>query len=83
MRPILIDTNAYTAFKCANKSIVEIIQHAEVIAMSSVVLGELLSGFDNGSKPKQNRQALQQFLASSRIRLYPVTYDTANFDSQV
>lgn len=83
MRPILIDTNAYAAFKRGNKDIIEIIQQADKIGMSPIVLGELLGGFDQGSKSKQNRKELQQFLESSRIRLYPITLDTANFYSQV
>ena len=51
--------------------------------MSPVVLGELLSGFDHGGKAKQNRKELHQFLESSRISIYPITLDTANFYSHV
>lgn len=83
MRPILLDTNAYTAFKLADKSIVEVIRHAEIIGMSPIVMGELLSGFDTGNKAQKNREELQQFLSSSRIRLYPITSDTSNFYSQI
>jgi tRNA(fMet)-specific endonuclease VapC len=83
MRPILLDTNAYTAFKLGNQDLIEITKHAEIIAMSPVVLGELLSGFDSGNKAKKNREELQQFLSSSRIRIYPLTSDTANYYSQV
>lgn len=83
MRPVLLDTNAYTAFKLADESIVDIIKHAEVLGMSSIVLGELLSGFDAGTKSKQNRDELQLFLSSSRIRIYPITLDTANFYSRI
>lgn len=83
MRPILIDTNAYAAFKRGDEAIIEIIQHAEQIGMSPIVLGELLGGFDYGSKSKQNRKELHQFLESSRIKIYPVTIDTASFYSQV
>lgn len=83
MRPILFDTNAYTAFKLADKSIINIIKHAEIIAMSPIVLGELLGGFDSGNKAKKNREELQEFLSSSRIRIYPITNDTSNFYSQV
>ncbi len=83
MRPILIDTNAYAAFKRGNEEVIEIIQHVEKIGVSPIVLGELLGGFDNGAKSKQNRKELYQFLESSRIRIYPVTIDTANFYSQV
>ena len=83
MRPILIDTNAYAAFKRGNEGMIELIQSVEKIGMSPIVLGELLSGFDHGTKSRQNRMELSQFLQSSRIGIYPVTFDTANFYSQV
>lgn len=83
MRPVLLDTNAYTAFKLGEKSILEIIQHVEIISISSIVLGELLGGFAKGNKTQQNRTELQQFLNSSRVRIYPVTADTANFYSHI
>lgn len=83
MRPILLDTNAYTAFKLADQSIVDVIRHAEIIGMSPIVLGELLSGFDTGNKAKKNREELQQFLSSSRIKLFPITSDTSNFYSTI
>jgi predicted nucleic acid-binding protein len=83
MRPILIDTNAYAAFKRGHETIVEIFQHAEIIGISPIVLGELLGGFDHGTKSKQNRDELMQFLQSSRIIVYSLSHDTANFYSQV
>ena len=83
MRPILIDTNAYVAFKRGDYSIIEIIQHAETLAISPVVLGELLSGFECGNKTKKNLDELQQFLQSSRIRVFSITADTAKFYSQI
>jgi tRNA(fMet)-specific endonuclease VapC len=83
MRPILIDTNAYVAFKKGDASIMEIIQHAETLAISPVVLGELLGGFECGNKTKKNLDELQQFLQSSRIRVFSMTADTAKFYSQV
>lgn len=83
MRPILIDTNAYVAFKKGDASIMEIIQHAETLAISPVVLGELLGGFESGNKTKKNLDELQQFLQSSRIRVFSITADTAKFYSQV
>jgi tRNA(fMet)-specific endonuclease VapC len=83
MRPILLDTNAYTAFKRGEEEIIEIIQHTETIGISPIVLGELLGGFNNGNKAKQNRDDLYQFMSSSRIKIYPITLDTANFYSQI
>ena len=83
MRPILLDTNAYAAFKRGDQAILEILQYAETIGISPIVLGELLSGFDHGSKSKKNRKELQQFLESSRIKIYDITLDTAQFFSQI
>ena len=83
MRPVLIDTNAYTAFRKGQQSVFEVIQVAETLAISPIVLGELLSGFECGNKVKKNREELQQFIQSSRIRLFSITLDTANFYSQI
>lgn len=83
MRPIMIDTNAYAAFKKGENSILEIIQTAEILAISPIVLGELLSGFEWGGKAKSNRDELQKFLESARVKIFPLTSDTSNFYSQV
>lgn len=83
MRPILIDTNAYTAFKRKDEAIMEVVQHAEVLAISPIVLGELLGGFEVGNRSQKNRDELQQFFQSSRVRVFPLTADTANFYGQI
>jgi tRNA(fMet)-specific endonuclease VapC len=83
MRPLLIDTNAYTAFKLGHASIIEIFQSAPIIGVSPIVLGELLGGFDNGRQSLKNRQELHMFLSSSRIRIFPLSADTANFYAHV
>ena len=83
MRPILIDTNAYVAFKKDVSSVLEVLQHAETIAISPVVLGELLGGFEYGNRAKKNRDELQQFLQSSRVRIFSITADTSKFYSQI
>lgn len=83
MRPVLIDTNAYSALKKADAEIVEIIQYADEIVMSPVVLGELYFGFDNGNRTKQNRQELQKFLESPRVTVLPILSETAHFFSQI
>lgn len=59
MRPLIIDTNAFSAFKRADAAIIELIQFAEAIAISPIVIGELLFGFDHGNRAKQNRLDLQ------------------------
>lgn len=83
LRPILLDTNAYSAFKLGQPKIIEIIQYAELIAISPIMLGEMLAGFDLGNKSKQNRSQLQTFLDTSRCKIYPVTSDTSHFYSNI
>lgn len=83
MRPVLFDTNAYVSFKRNEKAIVEVVQSAESICISPIVIGELIAGFDNGGKAKQNKIELQKFLESPRIIIYPITLDTSQFFSQI
>lgn len=75
----MLDTNAYTAFKRGDSKIIEIIATTATVGMSPIVLGELLGGFDSSTKSQKNREELHQFLASPRIRIFPLGLDTANF----
>lgn len=79
MKKILLDTNAYTAFKLGNEKVLKVLQHADEIGVSSIVLGELLAGFSVGTKEKRNREDLNQFLNAPRVRLLSVDDDTALF----
>lgn len=83
VRNILLDTNAYSAFKRNAPEAIEIIRHAPLICIDSIVLGELLSGFAVGTREPLNRQELESFLASSRVRLVSVDERTAEHYAQV
>ena len=78
MRSILLDTNAYTAFKLGDAAVVEVVAHAERLCLNSVVLGELLGGFAAGTREAKNRAELAQFLDSPRVEVLPVTAQTAD-----
>lgn len=78
MRPILIDTNAYTAFMLGDAAVVEVVAHAERIFLNSVVLGELLGGFAAGTREAKNRGELARFLESPRVEVMAVTAQTAD-----
>lgn len=83
MRPVLLDTSAYVAFKKNELAIVEIFQNAEVIVISPIVIGELLVGFEGGNRQQKNKMELQQFLESSRVIFYPISIDTGQFFSRI
>ena len=50
MKRILLDTNAYAAFKKNDGDAVNTLKTTEYIGVNIVVLGELLSGFKGGTK---------------------------------
>ena len=77
MNPVLIDTNAYVAFKRGDSTALEILQRTPAIGISCVVLGELCSGFAVGTREAENRRELSQFLALPKVALLPVDEDTA------
>ncbi len=77
MRRILIDTNAYAAFKRGEARALDIVRHAPEIALNATVMGELLAGFANGGHPAKNRRELAEFLGSPRVRQLVVDAETA------
>jgi tRNA(fMet)-specific endonuclease VapC len=78
MRPILLDTNAYTAFMLGSTEVVEVLAHAERLYLNSIVLGELLGGFAAGTREAKNRAELARFLDSPRVDVLSVTTQTAD-----
>lgn len=83
MRAILLDTNAYAAFKSGEEEAVEVLRYAETIGVSTIVLGELLSGFAAGNQEASNRRELTGFLESPRAVVLPIDEETAQFYAHV
>ena len=83
MNKILIDTNAYSHFLLGEPTILDILGRAEVIYMSTFVLGELLYGFKNGSKEKSNLVHLEKFLAKGPVSLLNNSFKTAEFYAMI
>ena len=77
MRRILLDTNAYAAFKRGDARTLDILRHAPEIALNATVLGELLAGFASGGHAAKNRRELAEFLHSPRVRQLAVDSETA------
>lgn len=83
MTHVLLDTNAYVAFKEGHQEVMAILQHAELIGLSIVVLGELVAGFTVGTKYQKNMQELNAFLSTPRIRIFPIDETTTTFYAQI
>lgn len=77
MNHILLDTNAYVAVVAGVPEARKIVDRAWTIAVNSIVLGELLSGFAVGTRYEKNRQLLNDFLAATDIEILSVSAATA------
>lgn len=78
MLRIAVDTNAYSELKRGDGHILSLLNHADDVLVSSVVLGELLAGFAGGTREARNRLELTQFLESPGVRLVECGAATAD-----
>lgn len=83
MTRYVVDTSAYSAFFRGDPRLVSRIQTADFLALTPVVLGELIAGFRNGNQYEKNRTWLAKFLASSRVTILDVDRETAERYSEI
>lgn len=77
MTPLMLDTSAYVAFKKGHRDAVTALRQAEKILIPTTVLGELLAGFEAGSRSQKNRTGLEEFQKSPRVSVVPTKMETA------
>lgn len=80
---LMIDTNAYSAFKRGDKSYIDSISQADIILVPTPVLGELRAGFRAGTYEERNLIELASFLSSPRVRVHPLGEETAIFYAEL
>ncbi len=83
MNKILIDTNIYSSAFKGDPETITTLRYVSHIGITSISIGELLSGFKAGKREKENRKELGEFLDSPRVTLYPVDSDTAEYYSSI
>ena len=74
---LLLDTSAYSALCRGHQAVLNLMQQSESVAVPSIVLGELYSGFRAGTRWTQNSEQLVQFLDKPSVRVLNVTAETA------
>jgi tRNA(fMet)-specific endonuclease VapC len=80
---IILDTSAYVGFKRNVSDFVETIINAESILFSPIVLGELMFGFRNGARFKENMNDLNEFLDHERVGIVPIGQITSDRYSRI
>ena len=66
-----------------DKRVKDILSEAQLIGISVISIGELLSGFKGGIKEEKNIKELSFFLDSPRVKVYDVDIETSGFYSKV
>ncbi len=80
---ILLDSNAYSAFKRGNGEVRNLIAAAEEVLFSAIVVGEQLFGYRQGNRYDQNLSELRSFLERSYVSFVPVGQITADRYSRI
>ena len=74
---VLLDTSAYSALHRGDVPILEVLRRSATVALPSIVLGELHSGFRLGTRLAENTAQLAMFLTRPSVRVLDVTAETA------
>ncbi len=75
---VLLDTNAYSALKRGVDAVIGRVTRAETVFLSTVVAGELLSGFRQGTRLRKNLAELDAFIDNPHVTVVPVSLVTAD-----
>jgi tRNA(fMet)-specific endonuclease VapC len=70
---LVLDTSAYSHFRGGHALVLDALARAERVLIPVTVLGELEAAFDLGTRARENRRALEDFLDEPFVDLLPVT----------
>lgn len=83
MKKILLDTNSYTKYANGDRQVAKNIKQAELVYMSTIVLGELYAGFKGGTFETKNKANLNLFLSQPTVSIIKVSAKTAEIYGEV
>lgn len=80
---VALDTSAYSHFRHGHSRILDLLAVAEIVLLPAIVLGELEAGFELGTRQKENRATLREFLNEPSVVSTPVSESVARRYGQV
>lgn len=80
---LALDTSAYSRFRAGDTRVRDLIAGAESVLVPAPVLGELHGGFEMGSRTRENRVALSEFIAEPFVRVIVVDETVARHYGRV
>ena len=80
---LALDTSAYSRFRAGDRRVHDLIASAEIVLMPVIVLGELHGAFELGSRARENRAMLAEFLAEPFVAVAPASATVARHYGRV
>jgi tRNA(fMet)-specific endonuclease VapC len=80
---VLLDTNAYARFIAGHRPLVDLVEAADEVLISTIVLGEVLVGVKMGTRAAENTANLRDFLDDAATAVLDVTDDVADRYSEI
>ena len=74
---LVLDTNAYRRLTDGDAQALQRVRAATLVCMPVPVIAELLFGFLNGTKGRQNEATLRKFLTEERVEVLDCDEETA------
>ncbi|MCF8112022.1 MAG: type II toxin-antitoxin system VapC family toxin [Desulfobacteraceae bacterium] len=83
MKRVMIDTNVYSLALKGDPAVADYLRKVDRIGINAICIGELLSGFKGGGREDKNREELESFLDSPRVKVHMIDTETADFYASV
>lgn len=80
---LVLDTSAYSHLRRGHEGVLESVASATVVGMPLIVLGELEAAYELGSRHRENRLLLEEFLDEPWVVTLPVTRATTRHYARV
>ena len=80
---LVLDTSAYSHFRRGHEGVLDALARADRVLIPATVLGELEAGFELGTRSRENRRGLDDFLAESFVEAPDTTASVARHYGRV
>ena len=80
---LVLDTSAYSHFRRGHEGVLDALARADRVLIPATVLGELEAGFELGTRSRENRRGLDDFLAESFVEATDTTASVARHYGRV
>lgn len=80
---LVLDTSAYSHFRRGHAGVLDALARAERVLIPMTVLGELEAAFELGSRARENRRALEEFIGEPFVDLLDTTASVARHYGRV